>query len=86
MLGAKPSGCLVFMWFDQQTLDLGPFAFFGGKPGEPLPDLAGFKVGKHTKANAEGVKAERPNIRTLPLSKFDRLTTIEQVVARLFGS
>jgi hypothetical protein len=84
LLAGKPSGCVVFLWFDQQTLDLGPFAFFGGAPGQPLPDLAGMKIGKHTKANAEGVKAERPNIRTVPLSKFERLGSVEQVVNRLF--
>jgi hypothetical protein len=25
---------VVFMWFDQQTLDLGPLLFFGGQSGE----------------------------------------------------
>jgi hypothetical protein len=86
LLASKPSGCVVFMWFDQQTLDLGPFLFFGGPPGEKLPDLAGMRIGKHTKANAKGVKAERPNIRTVPLSKFERVDSVELLVARLFGS
>ena len=44
------------------------------------------KIGKHTKANAQGVKAERPNIRTVPLSKFERVDTVELLVTRLFGS
>jgi hypothetical protein len=86
LLAAKPSGCVVFMWFDQETLDLGPFLFFGAPPGQRLPDLAGMKIGKHTKANAQGVKAERPNIRTVPLSKFERVDTVELLVTRLFGS
>lgn len=30
-------------------MELGPFFWFGGPPGQPLPDIAGFKVGKHTK-------------------------------------
>ena len=38
------------------------------------------KVGKHTKANAQGVKAERPNIRTVPLSKFKQLGVWSRVV------
>jgi hypothetical protein len=70
-LAAKPSGCVVFLWFDKDTLDLGPFAFFGAEPGRPLPDLAGLKTARHTKANALGVKGERANIRTIPLSKFE---------------
>jgi hypothetical protein len=85
LLSAKPSGCVVFLWFDGQTLDLGPFAFFGGLPGESLPDLTGMKVGKHTKANAQGVKAQRPNIRDVPLSKFEKVADFDQLVLRLFG-
>jgi hypothetical protein len=85
LLGTKPSGCVVFMWFDQQTLDLGPFLFFGAPPGQKLSDLLGMRIGKHTKANAQGVKAERPSIRTVPLSQFERVDSVEQLVARLFG-
>jgi len=85
LLAHKASGCVVFIWFDPVTLELGPFAFFGGAPGQPLPDVAGMKIGRHTKGNAEGVKAERPNMRKVPLSKFERLKTVEQVVSRLFG-
>ena len=84
-LAANPSGCVVFVRFDSDTLELGPFAFFGGAPGRPLPDLTGMKIGKHTKGNAKGIKAERPNIRQVPLSKFERLGTVEQVVTKLFG-
>lgn len=85
LLAKKPSGCVVFMWFDPATLELGPFAFFGGAPGQPLPDMGGMKIGRHTKGNAQGVKAERPNMRKVPLSKFERLKTVEQVVSRLFN-
>jgi hypothetical protein len=85
-LAEKPSGCVVFLWFDKDTLDLGPFAFFGAEPGKPLPDIAALKVARHTKGNALGVKAERANIRTVPLSMFQRVETIEQIVTRLFGS
>lgn len=85
LLGAKPSGCVVFMWFDSDTLDLGPFGFFGGPPGERLPDITGFNVARHTKGNAQGLKAERPNIRTVPLSAFGRLDSIDAVIDRLFG-
>jgi hypothetical protein len=54
LLRKKPSSCVVFVWFDAATLDLGPFAFYGAAPGEPLPDLSSMKVGRHTKANAQG--------------------------------
>jgi hypothetical protein len=85
-LAAKPSGCVVCLWFDKDTLDLGPFAFFGAEPGKPLPDITALKVARHTKGNALGVKSERANIRTVPLSKFAKVDTIDQIVTRLFGS
>ena len=37
LLAEKPSGCVVFMWFDPATLTLGPFGFFGGAPGRQVP-------------------------------------------------
>lgn len=84
-LAAKPSGCVVCMLFDPDTLDLGPFYWYGGPPGERLPDVAGFKTARHTKGNAQGAKAERPNMRVLPLSAFEKVPNIEGIAARLFG-
>jgi hypothetical protein len=85
LLGEKPSGCVVFIRFDAKTLELGPFRFLGGAPGERLPDISRMKTGRHTKANAQGVKTPRPNIRTVPLSRFDKLKTIEEVVTSSSG-
>jgi hypothetical protein len=85
LLAAKPSGCVVFMWFDRDTLALGPFGFFGGGPGQRLPDISGMRVGRHTKANAKGVKAKRQAIRVVPLSRFEKRVSIDAVVASLFG-
>jgi hypothetical protein len=31
-LAAKPSGCVVCLLFDDKTLNLGPFYWFGGAP------------------------------------------------------
>ena len=84
-LASKPSGCVVWMHFDQKTLDLGPFLWFGSTPGLPLPSIAEEKVARHTKANKDGVKAERPNIRVLPVARFAKLAKIEDVVSQLFG-
>ncbi|HEY1307272.1 MAG TPA: hypothetical protein VGF24_27140 [Vicinamibacterales bacterium] len=76
---------MVFVWFDKETLDLGPFAFFGESLGKPLPDITGTKAGCHTKGNAQGVKAKRPMIRTIPLSRFEKIADIDPLVVRLFG-
>lgn len=83
-LAGKPSGCVVWVFFNEETLELGPFLFFGGPAGDPLPSLEEMRVAKHTKANAEGVKAERPEIREIPKSSFCKFETIEQVYSQLF--
>jgi superfamily I DNA and/or RNA helicase len=62
-----------------------PFLWFGQQPGKPLGDLAGFKTGMLTKANAQGIKTARANIRRLPKAVFRRLNTVEDVVNALFG-
>jgi hypothetical protein len=83
-LSEKPSGCVVWIQFDEINLSLGPFLFFGGSSGAPLPDIRSLKVGKHVKANAEGIKAERPNIRVVPKSLFKRIETVEEIFKVLF--
>lgn len=85
LLANKPSGCVVCMRFDRSTLALGPFLFFGAGPGKPLPSVESMRSGRHTKGNAQGVKAERPSIKMVPLSKFRQFETVAQLVEGLFG-
>lgn len=84
-LGQKPSGCVVWVVFNESTLSLGPYLFFGAAPGDPLPELASFRVAKHTKGNAEGVKKERPTIRDIPKSQFKVYESGEAIYEALFG-
>ncbi len=84
-LAAKPSGCVLIIKFDDE-LRLGPFYWFGAAPGERLPDIRSFKVAKQTRANSQGTKGERPNVRMVPLSKFQKLDKIEDVIECLFGT
>lgn len=84
-LANKPSGCVVWVYFNQTNLELGPFLFFGGKPGSPLPSLSKLKVAKHTKGDADGHKAERPNIRTINKGSFTRYETIKELYNALFN-
>jgi len=83
-LAEKPSGCVVWIYFDENTMRLGPFFYFGAKAGKPLPNLDKRKIGKHTKGNKDGVKAERKNIRVLPKRSFDKMESIEEIYAQLF--
>lgn len=83
-LQAKPSGCVVWVFFNPETLELGPYLFFGAPPGEPLPSIKGYATGKHTKGDATGFKAERPNIRVINKGSFAVHQTIESLYDTLF--
>ena len=83
-LGEKPSGCVVWMWFDRDSLALSPYRWFGNIAGEPLPDLTGFPSGRHAKGDATGFKAERAGTAVVRKSQFEILDNIEDVVTRLF--
>lgn len=84
-LALKPSGCVICVLFDERTLELGPYYWFGGAPGQPLPSIKEFEVSKHTKGNAEGVKNLRPNLRVVPLSAFQAIADVPQLAGKLFG-
>jgi hypothetical protein len=83
-LGAKPSGCVVWMDYKDETLELGPFLWFGAAPGEPLPPL-GDKLALHSKGNAKGQKLTRPGQRIVKESAFERVSEMGDLVTRLFG-
>jgi hypothetical protein len=84
-LARRPSGCVVWCIFDEETLTLGPFLWFGGEPKQPLPDIKKYGVAKHNKANASGVKSERPNLRSVPRKAFSEVPDVPALVQRLFG-
>jgi hypothetical protein len=81
----KPSGCVLWIVLSPK-LELKSYRWFGGAPGEPLPDIRDLKVAKHSKGNAEGTKLERPNHRIVPRGCFEHLETLDAVLARLFES
>ena len=86
-LANKPGGCIVWLvrHEDRETCRVRlSYLFFGGKAGQRLPSLEGFKVAKHTKANAEGVKAERTAVRIVPKSRFVPISSTRELVECLF--
>jgi hypothetical protein len=84
-LGAKPSGCVVWMAYDPASLEITGWRWFGDPRGARLPDM-GDKVARHSRGNRDGVKAERPHIRILPIQKFDVVSDAAGLADRLFGS
>ena len=84
-LAGKPSGCIIWFNYNPQTLALGPFRWFGGPPGEPLPDV-GPRLVKHTKGNSDGIKNVRDGHRALALNSFWAVACIDELVDLLFGA
>jgi hypothetical protein len=80
----KPSGCIIWITVSQQ-LELGPYRWLGGAPGEPFPDIELMNRAKHTKGNAKGKKAERPEHRVIPRASFDPPCSFDEIMNRLFG-
>jgi len=78
------SACIIWIKFDPGTMELGPFFWFGGEPGRPIPPL-GDKLARHTRADHTGTKAVRPNLRVIKKNRFRELATIDQVAHELFG-
>ena len=80
----RPSACILWIYFDPDTLLLGPFLWFGGAPGEKIPPL-GEKIATHTKHNADREKSLRVGHRVVAKSRFTRLETIDAVIQKLIG-
>ncbi|MGA2652975.1 MAG: hypothetical protein ABSF28_20845 [Terracidiphilus sp.] len=80
----KPSGCIIWI-FVTKDLDLHSYRWFGGPPGDRLPDIRNMKVAKHTKANAKGKKADRLDHRIVARGHFESLGSLDEVMERLFG-
>lgn len=85
-LSQKPSGCVVWIYFNKNSLELGPFYYFGGLPGEPLPNIQNAKVARHTKGDQGGYKGERANIRVLNKGDFKKYDDIKEIYSIFFGN
>lgn len=83
-LAEKPSGCVVWLVVGHD-LCLRGFRWFGGMPGEPLPDVSSHQTARHARANAKGVKQARPSHRVLRARDFEALQSLDELIERLFG-
>ncbi|MDC7223092.1 MAG: hypothetical protein PQJ60_05080, partial [Spirochaetales bacterium] len=85
-LTEKPSGCVIWIFFNKNNLNLGPFYFLGNEPGKQLRRLDEFKIAKHTKGNSKGEKLERPNFRVLNKGSFTKYDSFDSLYLALFGN
>jgi hypothetical protein len=83
-LADRPSACILWIFFDPDTLLLGPFLWFGGAAEEKIPAL-GEKIARHTKPNSMLEKADRPAHRVIAKNRFAKLETIDDVIQKLIG-
>lgn len=88
-LALKPAGCVIWILFNEKNLDFCSFLWFGieaSQTGSNLAlDLSQMKVAKHSRANAQGVKAERPNIVTVPKGRFQIFPDVASILSPLFA-
>lgn len=83
-LAARPSGCVIWVVVnDDLTLD--HFRWFGGSPGQSLPQVNDLPIAKHSKANALGVKAAKLNFRRVSSNRFVHVPNIPTLLSCLFG-
>lgn len=82
-LAGKPGGCVVWIFVDPKTLELGPFFWFGNEDGRSLPPLGDRKV-RHSKGDATGAKGIREGLRRLPKGVFTRFDTMHDLAMAMF--
>jgi uncharacterized protein (DUF4415 family) len=83
-LASKIAGCVIWVFFDQDSLEPKVFHWLGAGPGEPVPDLGVYPPAKQTRANSSGIKAKRLQFRSVPKRKFEKLDSMDEVIERLF--
>jgi hypothetical protein len=83
-LNLRPSACVIWILFDPDTMELGPYLWFGAAPGQPIMTL-GEQIARHSKGNSKGYKTERANHRVVKRGRFEVLTTIDDIARRLVG-
>lgn len=69
VLAEKPSGCAIWMRLDQD-LNMGPYFWFGGLPGWPLPAIDGYPNAVRPTRNKESVRPVRADHHEVPGAVF----------------
>ena len=84
-LADKPSGCVVWIKVSLDLKTMGPYFWYGGRPGEPLPAIDHLDPPLRATHNKDGERPERKNHRSVRGSVFKPLATLEDVIGELFG-
>jgi hypothetical protein len=84
-LSEKPSGCVIWITLNRETLDMPSFRWFGGEPGNPLPDISSFRSPKRPTHNAQRERPERKNHVAVKPSDFSKPKSLDEIIVCLFG-
>jgi len=84
-LAGKPSGCVVWIRVNER-LDMGPYFWFGGRPGERLPSIDNCEIPLRATHNKKGERPLRRNHRLVPGDWFERLENMDDLLTKLFGN
>ena len=79
----RPSGCIVVMIVDEDTLNFTEFLWFGEELNQRCSGIRLLSKARHTKGNSLGEKAKRQDTFRVPTGKFERLKSFEDLVDRL---
>jgi len=83
-LTEKPSGCVVWLFVDPDSLTLGPFLWFGSDAGRRMPSLGDREV-RHSRGDASGEKKVRSGLRRLPKGEFVSFETMPELARAMFA-
>ena len=84
-LAGKPSGCVLWIQVSPD-LEMKSFFWFGGAPGDPLPQIEAYVQTRRPTHNKDGERPLRKNHRLVPSEKFKRLEKFGDVLEALFGN
>ena len=84
VLAEKPSGCAIWMRLGP-GLEMGPYFWLGGAPGEPLPPIAGYPNTLRPTRNKDGLRPVRSNHHNVPGSAFQERGMLEEILQDLLG-
>jgi hypothetical protein len=84
-LADKPSGCVIWILVTRD-LKLGPYYWFGSTPGNQLPDISKHPNARRPTRNKSGGRPIRNNYREVPLSKFEQVKSLPEILEKLFGA
>ena len=80
----KPNGCVLWIVVTPDLV-FDHYLWFGGEPGEPLPDIRANMIAKHSKGTSLGKKSERPMHRVIARRKLERILALDLILGKLFG-